>query len=78
MDTIEINGQQRPIFFKHTEFDPESMGYSGTEIVLSTFEGTIIKLTRTFEVVDCDKEDNYVYSHSAWTSETLCTLVELL
>ena len=77
MKTIEINGKLLPIIYNFIEYYADCE-YSGTEIVITSYDGNLIKCTRTFEIVDQDENGDYIYSRSKWEIEKLCTLVELL
>ena len=76
MKTIEINGKLLPIIYKHIDYYPECQ-YHGTEIIIASYDGNIIKCSREFEVVDFDKECNPVYHTSDWGQEILCSITEL-
>lgn len=77
MDTIEINGQQRSIIYRHTILDEEN--YSGTEVVITSYNGNIVKFSNSFEC-DIDEAGNpfKVYTSPIWDIEIISSLVELL
>lgn len=77
MQQMEINGQLRPVIARLIDYYADSP-YEGIEIIVTSYDGNILKCSRRFEIIGEDGDGDYIYSHSAWEIETVCTLVELL